>query len=463
MGSGGDRGLVGSRPTKLSRLAILSMHTSPLTQPGTGDAGGMNVYIAKSAAALAELGVDIDIYTLEAARHCASDITTDSDPRCDDTIWHTTIMGSVVDAAHEVSDAVAAVPRAVVPRAVVPRAVVRVHALSLAGTDGVSKEDLPAHIDAWADAVAAHIGDAQVLHSHYWLSGLAGLRIARSLNLPLVHTMHTIAAVKNAHADAGDVVEPASRVRGEELIATNANQLTANTGLEAADLVTFCGAAADTISLAPPGVDLSTFAPGDMVEARQQLGLPKDAFVITFIGRLQRHKAPDLAIRALAALRAVDPILARRAVLVICGGRSGTAGYTVESLAQIALELGVLEQIHFMEPMPPAGVAILYQASDVVVMPSASESFGLVALEAQACGTPVIATAVGGLTMAVADGSSGFLIDSREPVVWAKAISRLAAPQLREQMSQSARSHASHFTWQGTAQLLLNAYQRALQ
>jgi len=458
MGSGGDRDVVGSLPTKLSRLAILSMHTSPLTQPGTGDAGGMNVYIAKSATALAELGVDIDIYTLEAAGHCASGITTDSDPRCDEVIWHTTIMGSGIDAAHEVSDAVAAVPRAVVPRAVV-----RVHSLSLAGTDGVSKEDLPAHIDAWADAVAAHIGDVQMLHSHYWLSGLAGLRIARSLNLPLVHTMHTIAAVKNAHADAGDVVEPASRVRGEELIATTANQLTANTGLEAADLVTFCGAAADTISLAPPGVDLSTFAPGDMVEARQQLGLPKDAFVITFIGRLQRHKAPDLAIRALAALREVDPILARRAVLVICGGRSGTAGYTVESLAQIALELGVLEQIHFMEPMPPAGVAILYQASDVVVMPSASESFGLVALEAQACGTPVITTAVGGLTMAVADGSSGFLIDSREPVVWAQAISRVAAPQLREQMSQSARSHASHFTWQRTAQLLLNAYQRALQ
>jgi len=402
---------------------MISLHTSPLDQPGTGDAGGMNVYVVELSKRLAELGIEVDVFT----RATSSALPPKVELMPGVTVRH-----------------VAAGPY-----------------------EGLAKNELPAQLCTFARSVlraeaVREPGYYDVIHSHYWLSGQVGLLARDRWAVPLVHTMHTMAKVKNASLADDDVPEPAARLIGEEQVVESADRLIANTKEEAHQLVTLYDAVPAKVEVVSPGVDLDVFSPGDQAVARKAVGAPENAIVLAFVGRIQPLKAPDLLIRAAARMLEQDPSLRSRLVVAVIGGPSGNGMEHPESHAELARRLGVDDVTRFVKPMPRAGLADWYRAATVVCVPSYSESFGLVALEAQACGTPVVAAAVGGLTTAVSDERTGLLVKGHDVDDFATALRRIAMDRaVREDMSRAAVDHALGFGWELTAQKTLAAYQRA--
>jgi D-inositol-3-phosphate glycosyltransferase len=400
------------------------VHTSPLDQPGTGDAGGMNVYVLETARRLAEMGVAVDVFTRATS----------------------SALPPVVEAA--------------------PGVLVR-HVVA-GPYEGLDKADLPAQLCPFTAEVlrveAQHEqGWYDLVHSHYWLSGQVG-RVARARwGVPLVHSAHTLAKVKNASLAEGDTPEPLARLVGEDRVAAEADRLIASTADEAHQLRTLYGAHAEQVVTVPPGVDLELFRFADASAARTRLGVPPDAVVLLFVGRIQPLKAPDLLLRAVPPLLERAPELRGRLQVVVVGGPSGSGLDRPEALHKLAASLGLADLVRFEPPAREDRLADWYRAADVTVVPSHSESFGLVALESQACGTPVVAAAVGGLPTAVRDGVSGLLVDSRAPADFAAAIDRIvSAPAFRAELAVGARRHAEQFSWQRTAAGLLTAYRGAL-
>ncbi|MGF7238402.1 MAG: D-inositol-3-phosphate glycosyltransferase [Frankia sp.] len=403
---------------------MLSMHTSPLEQPGTGDAGGMNVYIVELSRHLASLGTEVEIFT----RATSSDLPPVAELAPGVTVRH-------ADAGPY---------------------------------EDIGRADMPAQLCAFtADvlrAEAAHEpGYFDIVHSHYWLSGRVGAAAARRWAVPLVHTAHTLAKVKNAALAAGDRPESVVRVAGEEQVIARANRLVASTAEEAGHLVRLYGAQPGRIEVVAPGVDLEVFRPGEASAARTRLGVPPDAVLLLFVGRIQPLKAPDILLRAAAEMVGLDPSLRERLVVAVIGGPSGTGLEAPDSLVKLAADLGITDFTRFLPPMPQRALADWYRAATAVVVPSHSESFGLVAVEAQACGSPVVAAAVGGLRTAVRDGVSGVLVDSRDPARYADVLRRLvAAPRWRRRLAAGAVAHAETFGWSATAYGVARAYQDAL-
>jgi len=287
---------------------------------------------------------------------------------------------------------------------------------------------------------------------------------AEKLGIPLVHTMHTMARVKNLNLAEGESPEPMIRVQGETQVVAAATGLIANTDAEAASLVSLYSACPDNVHVVSPGVDLYTFTPGaGRAAAREEVGLAQDALVITFVGRIQPHKGPELLIRATSEMIKHSPQLRPKLVVNIIGGASGANTSEVERMKELVAWLGISDVVQFAPPVPRADLPQWYRAADLVCVPSYSESFGLVALEAQACGTPVVATAVGGLRTAVADGISGVLVDGHDPRAWSSVLARLIQePQRRVLLSLGAIEHASHFGWDATARGTLDIYDRVL-
>jgi D-inositol-3-phosphate glycosyltransferase len=406
------------------RIATLSMHTSPLEQPGTGDAGGMNVYIVEVSRRLAEAGVEVEIFTRATS--------SDQPPSLE----------------------------------LAPGVIVR-HVMA-GPYEGLAKQDLPAQLCAFTAGVlraeaARTPGWYGLIHSHYWLSGQAGWLARERWGVPLVHTPHTLAKVKNALLAEGDTAEPKIRVIGEEQVVDESDWLVANTTSEAGQLTRLYGAAPDRVSVVRPGADLTSFTPGSQQAARQRYGLPANGLVVLFVGRIQPLKAPDVVVRAVAALRERDPLLSRKVTAVICGGPSGTGLERPTHLRELAVSLGVQDAVRFLPPQPSAALADLYRAADLLCVPSYNESFGLVAVEAQACGTPVVAARVGGLVTAVADGVSGALVDGHDPQRWAAVLGGLLAdPGRRARLTEGALAHARNFSWDRTVHGLLEVYRDAL-
>ncbi|HEV7963887.1 MAG TPA: D-inositol-3-phosphate glycosyltransferase [Actinoplanes sp.] len=400
------------------RIATLSVHTSPLEQPGTGDAGGMNVYIVEVSKRLAALGVEVEIFTR----------ATDSS------------LPPVVEMAPGV----------------------HVRHVTAGPFEGLSKEELPSQLCAFTNGVlraeAAHPpGYYDLIHSHYWMSGQVGWLARERWGVPHVHTAHTLAKVKNRFIAAGDRPEPKARVIGEEQVIAESDRLVANTRFEAQDLVTCYDADPTRLTVVQPGVDLDRFRPGPAAAARARLGLPARGHIVSFVGRIQPLKAPDVLISALAELPLDD------VTVVICGGPSGSGLERPTALIELAASLGVTASVRFLPPQTGDALADLYRASDLVAVPSHNESFGLVALEAQACGTPVVAAAVGGLVTAVQDGVSGVLVDGHDPQDWARVLGKLLlAPNLRLRLSVGAVRHAANFSWDRTADGLLRVYREAV-
>ena len=410
--------------TRLRRIAVLSVHTSPLEQPGTGDAGGMNVYIAQTCTLLAEAGIESEIFTRATS--------SDTPP--------------IAELAPGVT----------------------VRSLIAGPFEGLAKQDLPGQLCAVTSGVmraeaARPEGWYDLIHSHYWLSGQVGWLASERWNVPLVHTMHTMAKVKNAELAAGDTPEPPIRLIGEEQVVAAADRLVANTADEAHQLIDLYGAQPDRVDVVHPGVDLDIFHPGNRQVARVAVGVDPDALLLLFVGRIQPLKAPDVLLGAAAELLARFPDLRSRLKVVICGGPSGSGLERPNALIELARELGIADCVQFEPPGPRTRLAHWYQAADVCVVPSHSESFGLVALEAQACGTPVVAARVGGLRTAVADGRGGTLVDGHDPRDYASAISDiLLQPQRRSALALGARAHALDFGWARTTAGLIACYQRAI-
>ena len=399
------------------RIATVMVHTSPLEQPGIGDAGGMNIYVLESAQRMAAMGVGVDIFTRR------------TDPDAPDIV--------------EISPGV------------------RVRHFDC-GHGTLTKEQLPIHISGLSQEFLRimRTENYDVIHSHYWLSGKVAMPAAKELKIPLVHTMHTMARVKNLNLAEGESPEPMIRVQGETQVVAAASALIANTDAEAASLVSLYDACPDTVHVVTPGVDLFTFTPGQSRSAaRESLGLLPDSLIVSFVGRIQPHKGPEVLIRATSELLKHSPQLRPRLIVNIIGGASGANTEEVDRLKDCTQWLGIDDVVRFAPPVSRADLPQWYRASDLVVVPSYSESFGLVALEAQACGTPVVATAVGGLRTAVADGISGVLVDGHDPKAWSSVITRLLQePQRRVLLSMGAIEHASHFGWDGTARGTLDIY-----
>jgi D-inositol-3-phosphate glycosyltransferase len=339
----------------------------------------------------------------------------------------------------------------------------------------LDKNSLPGQICPFTFGVlrteAAHPpGRYDLVHAHYWLSGQVGAVAAERWGVPLVQSMHTLGKVKNLALASGDCAEPAVRLRGEDEVVAAADRLVANTADEARQLTELYGARPQRVKTVSPGVDLSVFRPGPAaapgapaVAVRQRLGLPADALVLVFAGRIQPLKGPDVVLRAAAALLRVAPGLAGRLVVVFVGGPSGSEVGAPGRLGALATSLGVADHVRFEPPCSQPELADWYRAATMVLVPSHSESFGLVALEAQACGTPVVAAAVGGLRTAVRDGFSGVLVDGHDPDEWARVLAGLASSPARlAELSRGALTHASGFGWGATADRLIEVYTGAM-
>jgi D-inositol-3-phosphate glycosyltransferase len=402
---------------------MISLHTSPLDQPGTGDAGGMNVYVRELSRRLAQRDIAVEIYTRATS----------------------SALPPVVEAEPGVT----------------------VHHVPAGPFEGLTKAELPGQLCTFAREVlraeAGHEhGWFDLVHSHYWLSGQVGALVRDRWSVPLAHSMHTMAKVKNESLAAGDTPEPAARVIGEEQVVEAADMLVANTDQEAKQLINLYDADPGRVEVVHPGVDLSVFEPREQGAARDRLGLPRDAHILLFAGRIQPLKAPDVLLHAVAALLDRDPGLRPRLVVPVVGGPSGSGLEHPDALAQLAVRLGVDDVVRFVPPVAQTVLADWYAAATLVCVPSYNESFGLVAVEAQATGTPVVAAAVGGLTTAVAPGRSGVLVEGHDPEDYARAIEPvLASPRLRTELSRGAVRQAASFAWEHTAARTVEVYQRA--
>lgn len=402
------------------RLAILSMHTSPLAQPGTGDGGGMNVYVRELATALARSSVACEVFTR------AETATGRGRP------------GSVVTVEPGF----------------------RVHHVAAGPPAEVAKESLPALVDEWTDGVRRRLvaladegRPVAALHANYWLSGVAGHRIKHDLELPLLVTFHTLDRVKaDASPEAISCAEPARRATAEAEIVGCADAITASCRVEAAQLVELYRADPERIATVAPGVEHAFFSPGDRAQARRAVGLPAGAPVVLFVGRIQPLKGPSVAVDALGALRRSGG-RAAGTHLVVVGGPSGPAGRAeMQAIERAVSAQGLASVVHLLPPQPHEILSTYFRAADACVVPSHSESFGLVALEAAACGTPVVASAVGGLSTIVEDGETGFLVESRDPADFARCLARLInQPDCAERLGRRAAARARGYTWQRAA------------
>ncbi|MCU0259540.1 MAG: glycosyltransferase [Ilumatobacteraceae bacterium] len=392
----------------MERVAVISLHTSPLLQPGSGDSGGMNVYVRELVSSLAQAGVECTTYTRAHREGLPPEV--------------------VVEPGHRV-----------------------VHVE--AGPHHLPKEALPDVVDEFGAVVLDHLearGGVDVVHANYWLSGVVGHRLKHALDVPLVATFHTLARVK---AEGGDP-EPWWRERAETELIRCADAICVSCSAEEEQFRRLYGEPGGRLEIVSPGVEHAFFAPGARAGARAALGLDPERPVVLFVGRIQPLKGPDVAIRALAALGRPD------AQLLLVGGASGADGDR-ESQAAVELvdELGLADRVAFVPPQPHHILSTYYRAADVVVVPSRSESFGLVALEAAACGVPVVASAVGGLRSLVDHGVTGFLVDDRSPERFAEALRAVLDDPVRAAaMGAAGTRMAAGYTWGFAAARLRRLY-----
>ncbi|MGD0747971.1 MAG: glycosyltransferase [Acidimicrobiales bacterium] len=404
----------------MRRLAVLSLHTSPLAQPGTGDGGGMNVYVRELTAALARSGVTCDVFTRS---------------------WSDELP-AIVDVEPGL----------------------RVHHVPAGPLRAVPKESLPGVVDEFTAGVLERMAAAPAsrndhggglpytsVHANYWLSGLSGHVIKHELNLPLVCTFHTLDRVKaESMPEEVEADMPHRRAEAEASVINCSDAVLASCTVEADQIVSLYGGDPGRVRIVPPGVDHAFFGPGHRPQARRALGLPLDGRLLLFVGRIQPLKGADVAIETLAELLEDGGEPYR---LVVVGGPSGPHGEkSLQGLHDAADARGVRDHVHFVDPQPHELLSSYYRAADVCIVPSRSESFGLVALEASACGTPVVASAVGGLTTLVDHGHTGFLVDDPDPRAYAAAVRRaFAEPLAAERFSTASVLRARLYTWRAAA------------
>ena len=400
----------------IRRVAYLSMHTSPLLQPGSGYAGGMNVYIDELARVMAGRDIEVVVYTRRV------------DPDEPEVV--------AVSPGYQVVNVTA-------------------------GQESpLPMTEMPSTVAEFAEGVLKHAYASgqgfDLVHSHYWLSGWAGVLVKEALDLPLANSFHTLGRIKDLTKRRDEPSSSPMRLLTEEQVIARSDCVIASTPFEFEDLLEHYGAIPERLCTSPPGVDHSIFRPGDRAAARRWLGLPGGPIVL-FAGRIQPLKGVDIAIEAIA--QTISPS-GPSPTLLIVGGPSGPGSDDeIASLDALAQRLGVAARVHRVPPQPHDQLAAFYQASDVLVMPSRSETFGLVAAEAQACGLPVVASAVGGLPYVVSHGRSGILVDGHDPADYARALAAVIYDRsTAERLGQGAIEHAEQFSWPATADRLLELY-----
>lgn len=403
--------------TVVRDVVYLSMHTSPLMQPGTGHAGGMNVYIHELALTMSQRNVDVTVFTRRGDALAADEIQ--------------------VAERYRVVNIAAGPPTHVAMR--------HMPDLVVPFTEGV------------LDSIQSHAIHPYVIHSHYWLSGWSGAILKETLGVPLANSFHTLGRVKDLTRRVDEAPSSHLRTYTEKEVIALSNCIIASTPHEFDDLVDHYGANPERLCTSPPGIDHDVFRPGDRNEARRALGWDRDAPVVLFVGRIQALKAADIAVTAIARLSDMSP----QPRLVVVGGPSGPDGHAeLGRLHQIVHEKSIADRVAFYDAQPHRQLPTFYQAADLVVVPSRSETFGLVAAEAQACGTPVVAADVGGLPYAVDNGGSGLLVAGHDPGDYAKAIRTiLTDPHLAAAMGEQAVDFSAAFSWPATADRLLELYE----
>lgn len=389
------------------RIAMLSLHTSPMQQPGSGDAGGMNVYIQNLSFALGALGHEVHMVTRTAADSESQQVA--------EGVW--------------------------------------MHQVQIAAHQQLGKEELPQIIDPAAAAISEHLHglDIDIIHAHYWLSGMVGLQLAREFRAPLILSMHTSAAAKEFESG---IEEPGPRKQAEKQLLAEASRIIANTPVEARQLARFYEVDRQKLDVVLPGVNHRIFHP-EQDKLCRPLG-PDDLHLV-YAGRLQPLKGAHVMLEAMGLARRSHPQL--RITASLFGARSGSADYDLQALVE---REDLADLLRFFDPLKPAQLAAVFANADVVAVPSLSETFGLVAAEAQACGTPVLANAVGGLGYAVRDGRSGWLMPEPDPQLWAQKLVELAEnPKLVTQAGHDALEHSGEFTWERAAVASLASYRMA--
>ena len=387
----------------MARLAVLSYHTSPLAQPGTGDGGGMNVYVRELSSALARAGHEVDVLT-----------------RCDDS---------------SLAPVVAVEPG------------FRVHHVIAGPCRALERSELTAHVDEFATQVGAKFrlrGAPEAIHANYWLSGLAGHRLKHEFSVPLITTFHTLEHVKAATFER----ESEWRAQEETRIIGCSDAVLASCDVEAVQIIEHYGADPQRVHVVPLGVEHAFFAPGHRPHARRALGLDPSTPLLLFAGRLQLLKGVDLALETMIELR-------RRGAMVhlaIVGGPSGPSGRSVlDALHRRVVDAEVIDAVTFVAPQPHELLSSWFRAADVTLVPSRAESFGLVALESLACGTPVVASRVGGLSTLVRSGETGQLLNDRSPASWARAVNWVLDDRRATTLSTNAVLRAREYTWRAAA------------
>jgi D-inositol-3-phosphate glycosyltransferase len=402
-------GPASDRDPAIRRVAVLSVHTSPLDQPGTGDGGGLNVSVREMAIRLAARGVEVDVFTR----------------------WADPSLPATVELAPGV----------------------QVHHIVAGPVEEVAKDDVANHLCAFVLGLQRHptAGTHDLVHAHYWLSGWVGRRVARTWGLPLVQTFHTLGVLKNATLAPGDRPEPPLRLHAEQRVATEADRVLVLTCGEARLMHRTYGLSGSRITVVPAGVDLDRFSPAP--DRGRRPGPPR----LLFVGRLQPLKGPDVAIRTLAEVRRTLPDARLRIVGGASGAGVGTGATGPRALQELAADLGVADAVDLEPALPQSTLVERYRDADVLLVPSRSETFGLVALEAQACGTPVVAADVPGLEAVV--GAGGTLVPGHDPTDHAAAVvGYLTDPARTAAAAAAGVATARSASWEHTVDRLLAVY-----
>ncbi|MCW5875891.1 MAG: glycosyltransferase [Anaerolineales bacterium] len=405
------------------KICMLSYHTSPLAALGGKHSGGMNVYVRELSAQLARLGHEVDVFTRG---------TTFAE------------------------------------QAIAPGA--RLLSLPAGPSREVEKNQLTVYIPEFVENLLAfareHGQGYDLVHAHYWMSGLVGAELKAAWGVPMALMFHTLGLVKNRIAALGER-ESDERIRGERRALAAADQVVAATPAEQADLQWLYEVRSSQIGVIPPGVDLQHFQPMEKAEARRRLGVAEDEALLLFVGRIEALKGIDTLIRAAHLLAADGPGSTHFRVLIVGGDVEEDLelmGSEMSRLRNLARELGVQDQIEFLGSRSQEELPAYYAAADVLVMPSYSESFGMVALEAMACGRPVVASRVGGLAYLVRDGVTGFHVQEGNSMELAGRLAELLnEPPLLARMGAAARQEAVDYSWQEMAARVEELYSRMVR